>query len=135
MNRAHIFSYDKVWNGKESRQGWADLREEVICLKGTTGYVCGTARHPSEVEVDHVTPRAWFKASQEADRMKHLQPICTSCHRAKTKSDLKVLRRMRCKPPVRGETGRMRKQAVRHCALSLPNTAEASAKVSSATQG
>jgi 5-methylcytosine-specific restriction endonuclease McrA len=93
MKREHLFSYDKVWNGKESRQGWADLREEVICLKGTTCYVCGTALHPSEVEVDHVTPRTWFKAPQEADRMKHLQPICTSCHRAKTKSDLSNSRR------------------------------------------
>ena len=31
----------------------------------------------------------------EADRMKHLQPVCTSCHRAKTEIDLKVLSRMR----------------------------------------
>src|SRR5215467_1169709 len=75
---------------------WMDIQEEVILLKGTTCYVCGTELHPSEVEVDHFTkPRATFKDKTEADRMKHLQPICTSCHRAKTKADRKVLRRMR----------------------------------------
>ena len=51
--------------------------------------------HPSEVEVDHITPRARFKDTREADRMGNLQPVCTSCHRAKTKTDLKVLSRMR----------------------------------------
>ena len=51
--------------------------------------------HPSEVEIDHDTPRKRFKDKTEADRMKHLQPLCTSCHRAKTKTDLKVLSRMR----------------------------------------
>jgi len=60
MKRESLFSYDKVWNGKENRQGWADLREEVMLLKGTTCYVCGTMLHPSEVEIDHVIPRAWF---------------------------------------------------------------------------
>ena len=75
-----------------------DIREEVILLKGTTCYLCGIELHPSEVEVDHATkPRAGFKDKTEADRMKHLQPICTSCHRAKTKTDLKVLSRMRRK--------------------------------------
>jgi group II intron reverse transcriptase/maturase len=94
--REKLFSYDELWNGTEgNRQGWRDLREEVILLKGTTCYICGTQLHPSEVEIDHVTPRAWFKDPMEADRMKHLQPLCTSCHRAKTKIDLKVLSRMR----------------------------------------
>ena len=94
--REKILTYESLWYGDEDRQGWSDTREEVISLKGTTCYVCGTELHPSEVEIDHFsTPRARFKDKTEADRMKHLQPICTSCHRAKTKTDLKVLSRMR----------------------------------------
>jgi len=94
--REKILWYESLWDGTETRLGWSDRREEVIELKGTTCYVCGTELHPSEVEIDHATkPRARFKDKTEADRMKHLQPICTSCHRAKTKTDLKVLSRMR----------------------------------------
>jgi RNA-directed DNA polymerase len=94
--REKILWYESPWSGHEDRKGWSDLREEVILLKGTTCYICGTELHPSEVEMDHATkPRARFKDKTEADRMKHLQPICTSCHRAKTKTDLKVLSRMR----------------------------------------
>jgi len=93
--RERILWYDNLWLGNEDRQGWSDTREEVIALKGTTCYVCGTELHESEVEIDHVKPRARFKDQTEADRMKHLQPICTSCHRAKTKTDLKAASRMR----------------------------------------
>ena len=93
--REKLIWYDSLWSGEEDRQGRSDLREEVIELKGTTCYMCGTELHPSEVEIDHATkPRARFKDKTEADRMKHLQPICTSCHRVKTKTDLKVLSRM-----------------------------------------
>jgi 5-methylcytosine-specific restriction endonuclease McrA len=93
--REKFFSYENLWTGNETRQGRMDQREEVILLKGTTCHICGTELHPSEVEIDHITPRARFKEPTEADRMKHLQPICTSCHRAKTKTDLKVLSRVR----------------------------------------
>ena len=94
--REKILWYESLWLGNYDRQGWGDLREEVILLKGTTCYVCGTTLHESEVEIDHATkPRAQFKDVKEADRMKHLQPICTTCHRAKTKSDLKGTSRMR----------------------------------------
>jgi RNA-directed DNA polymerase len=93
--REKILWYESLWNGHEYRQGWSDIREEVILAKGTTCYVCGTTLHPSEVEIDHPLPRARFKDKTEADRMKHLQPICTSCHRAKTQTDLKVLSRVR----------------------------------------
>jgi group II intron reverse transcriptase/maturase len=95
--REKIITYESLWTGTEhqGRKGYMDLREEVMLLKGTTCYLCGINLHPSEVEVDHDTPRARFKDKTEADRMKHLQPLCTSCHRAKTKADLKVLSRMR----------------------------------------
>jgi RNA-directed DNA polymerase len=94
--RENIIWYESLWTGYEDRQGWSDTREEVIFRKGTTCYMCGTKLHPYEVEIDHATkPRARFKDKTEADRMKHLQPVCTSCHRAKTKTDLKVLSRMR----------------------------------------
>jgi RNA-directed DNA polymerase len=92
--REKFFSYESIWSGKEDRLGWADMREEVMLAKGTTCYVCGTELHPSEVEIDHEIPRKRFKDPTEADRMKHLHPICSSCHRAKTKSDRKVLSRM-----------------------------------------
>ena len=93
--REKIIAFESLWLGNEDRDGYIDLREEVILLKGTTCYMCGTVLHPSEVEIDHDTPRKRFKDKTEADRMKHLQPLCTSCHRAKTKTDLKVLSRMR----------------------------------------
>ena len=93
--REKIIAYESLWTGHEDRDGYIDLREEVILLKGTTCYLCGRNMHPSEVEIDHDTPRKRFKDKTEADRMKHLQPLCTSCHRAKTKTDLKVLSRMR----------------------------------------
>ena len=100
--RENLLSLQDLWSGnEENRKGWIDLREEVIQTKGTTCYLCGTLLHPSEVEIDHVISRARFKNPTEADRMKHLQPICTSCHRAKTKTDLKVLSRVRSKPHAR----------------------------------
>jgi 5-methylcytosine-specific restriction endonuclease McrA len=100
--REKLRTLDDLWTGIErDRKGGMDLREEVILLKGTmcaiTGPDCesrGIPLHPSEGEIDHITPRARFKDSREADRMKHLQPVCTSCHRAKTKIDRKVLSRM-----------------------------------------
>jgi len=95
ITREEVFAYDDLWTGHEDRQGWMDLREEVILLKGTTCSLCGTRLHSSEVEVDHIIPRARFKDPQEADSMDNLQTLCTPCHRAKTKTDLKVLSRMR----------------------------------------
>ena len=100
--REQFLWYERLWIGNEDRQEAADLREEMILLKGT---VCALQRpdcesnvkplHPSEVEMDHIIPRAQFKDVREADRMSNLQPVCSSCHRAKTKTDLKVLSRMR----------------------------------------
>jgi len=103
IEREAIFTWNDIWSGNENRQGWMDLREEVISLKGTvcalnTPGICesnGEPLHPSEIEIDHIQPRARFKIKTEADRMKHLQPVCTSCHRAKTQTDRKVLSRMR----------------------------------------
>jgi hypothetical protein len=94
--REKILWYDSLWVGTETRKGWTDIREVILLLKGTTCYLCGKGCHPSEVEIDHaMKPRERFKDKTEADRMKHPQPICTECHRKKTKSDLKVLSRMR----------------------------------------
>ncbi len=95
IKRESLCSYDKLWTGYEDRHGGMDLREEAILLKGTTCNLCGTTLHPSEVEVDHIIPRAKFKDPTEADSMDNLQILCTPCHRAKTKTDLKVLSRMR----------------------------------------
>jgi group II intron reverse transcriptase/maturase len=95
IKREKALIIEKTWSGNEGRLDWRDTREEVISLKGTTCYVCGTELHTSEVEIDHITPRTRFKTKAEADRMKNLQPICTTCHRAKTETDRKVLSRMR----------------------------------------
>jgi hypothetical protein len=95
IKREKILLTERLWSGNESRLDWGDIREEVISLKGTTCYVCGTRLHVSEVEIDHITPRTRFKNKAEADRTKNLHPICTTCHRAKTEIDRKVLSRMR----------------------------------------
>jgi 5-methylcytosine-specific restriction endonuclease McrA len=95
IKRESFFIYDRIWIGQERRHGSEDLREEAILLKGTTCSRCGIALHPSEVQVDHIRPRTRFKEPTEADSMDNLQILCTPCHRAKTKSDLKVLSRVR----------------------------------------
>ena len=95
IKRENIFSYNDFWYGHEDRRGQGDLREEVIQLKGTTCMSCGIALHPSEVETDHIIPRKRFKDPRDADRMSNQQVLCTQCHRAKTKKELKVLSRMR----------------------------------------
>jgi RNA-directed DNA polymerase len=103
IEREHLFSYTTLWTGDEhDRPGAMDLREEMMLLKGTRcaiqGSDCtshGKPLHPSEVEMDHIIPRAKFKDPTEADRMGNLQPTCTPCHRAKTQTDSQVLRRMR----------------------------------------
>ena len=100
--REALFTWDDLWSGDEDRHGRMDLREEVIALKGTVCVlhlpdICesnGQPLHPSEVEIHHDPARKRFKIKTEADRMKHLHPVCTSCHRAKTKIDRKVLSRM-----------------------------------------
>jgi RNA-directed DNA polymerase len=95
IKRESLFTYDQIWTGYEDRHGKGDLREEAMLLKGTTCNQCGRTLHPSEVEIDHVTPRTRFKDPTEADSMDNLQILCTPCHRAKTKTDLKVLSRVR----------------------------------------
>ena len=96
IERERPFAYEDPWSGVEQgHEGWADLREEVILSQGTRCALCGTTRHPSEVEIDHIRPRARFKDPQEADRMENLQIVCIPCHRAKTQTDRRVLSRMR----------------------------------------
>ena len=74
-----LLAYNRIWTGDEDRPGWRDLREEAILLKGTTCIKCGETRHPSEVQVDHIKPRARFKDQTEADSMDNLQ---SSAHHA-----------------------------------------------------
>ena len=94
IKRENLFTYT-VWNGHEHRPGWMDLREEVILHDGPTCANCRKTFHPSEVQVDHIKLRARFKDPTDADRLENQQVLCTECHRAKTKTDLKVLSRMR----------------------------------------
>jgi len=95
LKRESLFCYDKLWRGHEDRQEGMDLREEVILRDGPTCKSCGNTFHPSEVQVDHNIPRTRFKNPLDADRLENLQVLCTVCHRAKTKTDLKVLSRVR----------------------------------------
>ena len=72
-----------------------DIRDEILLRDGPTCSACGQTFHVSEVQVDHKRPRTRFKNPTDADRLANLQVLCTECHRAKTKSDLKVLSRVR----------------------------------------
>ena len=94
VKRESFFSYDAIKIG-ESRHGWGDLREEILLRDGPTCAVCKTAFNRWEVQVDHIKPRALFKNPEDADTMGNLRVLCTDCHRAKTKTDLKVLSRVR----------------------------------------
>jgi len=94
IKRESLFSYDNVPPG-EHRIGAQDLREEVILRDGPICAWCKKEFHPSEVQVDHIKTRARFKNPEDADCMENMQVLCTRHHRAKTKTDLKVLSRMR----------------------------------------
>ena len=93
--REKMFLYESIWSGREYRQGNMDLREEVLLRDGPICANCGNTFHPSEVQVDHKVLRKWFKNPKDADQLVNLQVLCTDCHRAKTKADLKVWSRMR----------------------------------------
>jgi len=100
--REKLLVLESLWSGEEPRHGGMDLREEALAHKGTIcamhGPDCesrGTPLHPSEVHVDHIKPRIRCKYPKDADRIENLQILCTNCHRAKTKNDLKVLSRVR----------------------------------------
>ncbi len=100
--REKLLVYESAWSGHEHRQGRMDLRDEAIALKGTmcaiNGPDCeskGVPLHPSEVHGDHIIARSRFKNPKDADRIGNIQIVCTNCHRAKTKNDLRVLSRMR----------------------------------------
>ena len=95
IKRESLFSYNKIWTGSEHRQGNMDLREETLLRDGPTCAVCRKTFHPSEVHVDHIIPRARFKDPTDADTLDNQQVLCTDHHRAKTKTDLKVLSRVR----------------------------------------
>ena len=94
IKRESLFSYDKVWTGYNDRLTGMDNREEVLLRDGPTCAICKKIFHPSELEIDHIIARKRFKNLVDADRLENLQVLCTTCHRAKTKSDLKVESRM-----------------------------------------
>jgi len=95
IKRELILSYESLWTGKDRRQNRMDLREEVLLRDGPTCAKCGNTYYPSEVHVDHIILRAKFKDPTDADKLENFQVLCNDCHRAKTKTDLKVLSRMR----------------------------------------
>jgi 5-methylcytosine-specific restriction endonuclease McrA len=95
IKRESLFSYNRIWTGYHDRPGRMDIREEILLRDGPICANCGNTYHPSEVQVDHIILRARFKDPTDADRLENLQVLCTECHRAKTKIDLKVLSRVR----------------------------------------
>ena len=96
IKRESLFSYEKIWIGNEDRRpGGMDIREEVLLRDGPICAGCKKTFHPFEVHVDHITTRIRFKDPTDADRLENQQILCTDCHRAKTKTDRKVLSRMR----------------------------------------
>ena len=94
IKRESLFNYDNIRLG-ESRPGGGDLRDEVILRDGPICAWCKKEFNRWEVQVDHIKQRARFKNPEDADRMENMQVLCTECHRAKTKTDLKVLSRVR----------------------------------------
>ena len=94
IKRESLFSYDNIHPG-EDRLGRGDLRDEVILRDGPICARCKREFNLWEVQVDHIKAYARFKNPEDADRMENMQVLCTECHRAKTKIDLKVLSRMR----------------------------------------
>ena len=94
IKRESLFNYDSIHFG-ESRRGQGDLREEVLLRDGPICAQCKKEFNPWEVQVDHIRAYARFKNPTDADRLENQQVLCTECHRAKTKSDLKVLSRVR----------------------------------------
>jgi len=95
IKRESLFSYDRVRIGEISRPGQGDLREEVLLRDGSVCAWCKKELNPWAVQVDHIKAHARFKNPTDADRLENLQVLCTECHRAKTKIDLKVLSRVR----------------------------------------
>jgi RNA-directed DNA polymerase len=94
MKRESLFSYDNIHLG-ENRPGKGDLREEVLLRDGPIYARCKKECNSWEVQVDHLKARARFKNPEDADHMENMQVLCTECHRAKTKTDLTVLSRVR----------------------------------------
>lgn len=93
--REDLFDLDDVWLGTERRRGAQDIREAVLERDGLLCRMCGKPIPSAyEGQVDHIRPRATFKRQSEADRLGNQQVLCTTCHRAKTKSDRQVLSRM-----------------------------------------
>jgi RNA-directed DNA polymerase len=95
IKRESLFSYGDIPLLGISRQRQGDLREEVLLRDGPICAWCKREFNPWEVQVDHIKPYARFKRPEEADRMENMQVLCTEHHRAKTKTDLKVLSRVR----------------------------------------
>ena len=94
IKRESLFTYDRIHFG-ENRPGQEDLREEVLLRDGPVCAACKKEFHRHEVQMDHIKPYARFRNPTDADRMDNMQVLCTECHRAKTKTDLKVLSRVR----------------------------------------
>ena len=93
IKRESLFSYDNIHLG-ENRPGQGDLREEVLLRDGPLCARCKKEFNPWEVQVDHIKPMQ-VQRPGDADRLENLQVLCTEHHRAKTKTDLKVLSRVR----------------------------------------
>ena len=94
IKRESLFSYDSV-HTREDRPKEGELREEVLLRDGPICAWCKKEFNPFEVQLDHIKPRARFKNPEDADHIDNMQVLCTEHHRAKTKTDLKVLSRVR----------------------------------------
>jgi len=94
IKRESLFSYDSV-HTREDRPREGELREEVLLRDGPICAWCKKEFNPFEVQVDHIKPRARFKNPEDTDHIDNMQVLCTEHHRAKTKTDLKVLSRVR----------------------------------------
>src|SRR5262249_22828812 len=95
IKRESLFSYDAIPLLGVSWLGQGELREEVLIRDRPICARCKKKLNPWEVQVDHIKPYAQFKRPEDADRLENQQVLCTDCHRAKTKTDRRVLSRVR----------------------------------------
>lgn len=75
-----------AWTGRESRPGWADLRQSVIKRDDHTCQMCKKTVTTKTAQVDHIKGYRYFKLPVNANVMDNLQTLCIECHELKTQA-------------------------------------------------
>lgn len=88
---------ERPWTGTELREGWMDLRRQIIERDQYTCQwpCCKEAVTLKTARLDHKNPRSWYERPQDADNAKNLWTLCVYHHRIKTMLDRQRESRMR----------------------------------------